>query len=59
MRCIHDSAQQARKEKQSFETTLNNEITKREEELTSLWQEKVDKAISTTGQSYCCSIRMF
>ena len=38
-----------RKEKQTFETTLTAEVSKREEELTNLWQEKVDKAISNTG----------
>ena len=40
---------QARKEKQNFEATLASEVSKREEELTSLWQEKVDKANSNTG----------
>ena len=39
---------QARKDKQTFETTLSTELSKREEELNTAWQEKVDKAGSNT-----------
>ena len=37
-----------RKEKQSFETNLAAEISKREEELNTVWQDKIEKAVSST-----------
>ncbi len=44
---------QIRKDKQQFESTLTAELSKREEELNTTWQEKVDKASSNTGSSAC------
>ena len=37
-----------RKDKQSFETNLAAEISKREEELNTVWQDKIEKAVSST-----------
>ncbi len=52
--CImHTIMVQIRKDKQQFESTLTAELSKREEELNTTWQEKVDKASSNTGSSAC------
>jgi hypothetical protein len=49
--CVCANISQARKDKQHFETSLASELSKREEELNTSWQEKVDKASANTGMA--------
>ncbi len=46
-----------RKDKQGYEASITSELTKREDELNSVWQDKIDKAIHATGPiipTYTC-----